>query len=134
VVIHSRNAFDETMEILDHSGRGLKGVVFHCFSGSVEQARLVLDRGYFVSFTGVVTFKNADVTREAARIVPLDRLMIETDCPYMSPEPVRKRKPNEPALMVHTARFLAELKGISLEELAQATTRTAIEFFHLRRF
>jgi len=132
VVIHSRNAFDETMEILDCGGRGLKGVVFHCFSGTAEQARLVLDKGYFVSFTGVITFKNADVAREAARIVPLDRLMIETDCPYMSPEPVRKQEPNEPALMVHTARFLAELKDISLGDLSQATTRTAIEFFYLK--
>ncbi|MEN6575041.1 MAG: TatD family hydrolase [Phycisphaerales bacterium] len=131
VVIHSRNAFDETMEILDRCGGGLKGVVFHCFSGSAEQARMVLDRGYFVSFTGVVTFKNAEVTRQAAQAVPLDRLMIETDCPYMSPEPVRSRKPNEPALMVHTAQFLAQLKGISLDDLAKATTRTAIEFFGL---
>jgi TatD DNase family protein len=121
------------MEILDHSGRGLKGVVFHCFSGTVEQARAVLDQGYFVSFTGVVTFKNADVARAAARMVPLDRLMIETDCPYMSPEPVRKQKPNEPALMVHTTRFLAQLKNVSPADLAEATTRTAIEFFHLAK-
>ncbi len=134
VVIHSRNAFDETMEILDQSGKGLDGIVFHCFSGSAEQALVVLERGYFVSFTGVVTFKNAEVTRQAAKAVPLDRLMIETDCPYMSPEPVRSRKPNEPALMIHTAEFLAELKGVSLDELAAFTTRTAIEFFHLARF
>lgn len=134
VVIHSRNAFDETLEILDRSGKGLKGVVFHCFSGSAEQARLVLDRGYLVSFTGVVTFKNAEMTREAAKTVPLDRLMIETDCPYMSPEPVRSRKPNEPALMVHTAACLAQLKDVSVEDLAQASTRTAIDFFRLTRF
>ncbi|MEN6337085.1 MAG: TatD family hydrolase [Phycisphaerales bacterium] len=134
VVIHSRNAFDETMEILDRCGGGLRGVVFHCFSGSADQARLVLDKGYFVSFTGVVTFKNAEATREAAKVVPLDRLMIETDCPYMSPEPVRSRKPNEPALMVHTAQFLAQLKGVSLEELAEATTRTAMGFFGLTGF
>lgn len=133
VVVHSRNAFDETMEILDRSGRGLKGVVFHCFSGTAEQARLVLDRGYHISFTGVVTFKNAEVARQAALLVPLDRLMIETDCPYMSPEPVRKQKPNEPALMIHTARFLAQLKNVSPADLAEATTRTAIEFFHLTK-
>ena len=134
VVIHSRNAFDETMEILDRCGEGLAGVVFHCFSGSADQARMVLDKGYFVSFTGVITFKNAETTRDAARIVPLDRLMIETDCPYMSPEPVRSRKPNEPALMIHTARFLAQLKGVSLEDLAAATTRTAVGFFRLQGF
>lgn len=133
VVIHSRNAFDETMEILDRSGRGLRGVVFHCFSGSADQARMVLDRGYFVSFTGVVTFKNAEVTRQAAKAIPLDRLMIETDCPYMSPEPVRSQKPNEPALMIHTARFLAQLKNISLEDLSAAMMLTSIDFFGLIR-
>lgn len=132
VVVHSRNAFEETLEILDRDGQGLKGVVFHCFGGSPEQGRLVLERGYYVSFTGVVTFKNAETAREAATVVPLDRLMIETDSPYMSPEPLRKQKPNEPALMAHTARFLAELKGISLDDFAQATTRAAVEFFRLR--
>lgn len=131
VVIHSRNAFDETVEILDRSGGGLKGVVFHCFSGSAEQAQQLLDRGYYLSFTGVVTFKNAEATREAARAVPLDRLMVETDAPYMSPEPMRKQKPNEPALMVYTAKLLADLKGVSLDNLAQATTRNAGEFFGL---
>jgi TatD DNase family protein len=131
VVVHSRNAFDETMEILDRDGRGLKGVVFHCFSGSAEEARLILERGYYVSFTGVVTFKNAEKTRETAKVVPLDRLMVETDCPYMSPEPVRSQKPNEPALMVHTAQCLAGLKGMELEDFALATTQTATTFFGL---
>ena len=131
VVIHCRNAFDETVDILDRHGDGLRGVVFHCYSGTVEQADMLLAKGYFISFTGVVTFKNAAQTREAARVVPLDRLMIETDCPYMSPEPVRKQKPNEPALMVHTARFLAELKGIDPFEFARATTQTAASFFGL---
>jgi TatD DNase family protein len=132
VVVHSRNAFEETLEILDRDGRGLKGVVFHCFSGSAEQARQLLDRGYYVSFTGVVTFKNAETAREAAKAVPPDRLMIETDSPYMSPEPLRKQKPNEPALMVHTARFLADLRNMTLDDFAQTTTHTAAEFFGLR--
>ena len=131
VIVHSRNAFAETMEILDHSGRGPRGVVFHCFSGSAEEAKLVLERAYYVSFTGVVTFKNAEKTRDSARVVPLDRLMVETDCPYMSPEPVRSQKPNEPALMVHTARLLAQVKGVELEDLARATTRNAMTFFNL---
>lgn len=134
VVVHSRNAFAETLEILDRNGAGLKGVVFHCFSGSAEQARQLLDRGYHISFTGVVTFKNARTTQEAAQIVPLDRLMIETDSPYMSPEPVRKHKPNEPALMIHTARFLARLRDVSVDGLAQATTQNAREFFGLAPF
>lgn len=131
VVIHSRNAFDETVKILDEAGTGLKGIVFHCFSGSAEQAKQLLERGYYLSFTGVVTFKNAESTRAAARVVPLDRLMVETDAPYMSPEPVRKQKPNEPALMVHTARLLADLKDVSPEDLAVATTRNAAAFFGL---
>lgn len=131
VVVHCRDAFDETMKILSRHGSGLNGVVFHCFSGSAEQAQQVLAAGYHASFTGVVTFKNAQATREAARITPLHRLMLETDCPYMSPEPVRRQKPNEPALMVHTARFLAGLRGVNLDELARATSETAIRFFHL---
>ena len=131
VIIHSRSAFDETIEILDRHGAGLRGVVFHCFGGSADQANLLLERGYHISFTGVVTFKNAETARQAANAVPLDRLMVETDCPYMSPEPVRKQKPNEPALMVHTAQMLAQLKGMDLEEFARASTRTAQQFFGL---
>jgi TatD DNase family protein len=132
VIIHSREAFDDTMKILKQSGPDLKKVVFHCFSGSAEQAKVVLDAGYHISFTGVVTFKNAERTRGAAEIVPLDRLMLETDCPYMSPEPMRKQRINEPALMVHTAKFLANLKGMDLPDFAAAVTTTSKSFFNLR--
>lgn len=131
VIVHSRNAFDETIEILDRHGEGLRGVVFHCFGGSAEQAKLLLQRGYHISFTGVVTFKNAQMAREAVAAVPLDRLMVETDCPYMSPEPMRKQKPNEPALMVHTAGLLAELKGVGPDEFGRRSTDTARGFFGL---
>ena len=131
VIVHCREAFDETMEILDQQSQGLKGVVFHCFSGSAEQAEIVLDKGYGISFTGVVTFKNAEAIRQAARIVPTDRLMLETDCPYMSPEPMRKQKINEPALMLHTAKFLAELKQMDIEDFANAVTATSKTFFGL---
>jgi TatD DNase family protein len=131
VIIHCREAFDETMDILDQYGRGLKGVVFHCFSGSAVQAKVVLDYGFYISFTGVVTFKNADLIRKAAKIVPLDRLMLETDCPYMSPAPMRKQKINEPALMVHTAKHLAELKQMDLSDFANAVTATSKNFFDL---
>ncbi|MCJ7693674.1 MAG: TatD family hydrolase, partial [Sedimentisphaerales bacterium] len=124
VIIHCREAFDETMEILDQYSRGMKGVVFHCFSGSAEQAKIILDYGFYISFTGVVTFKNADLIRKAAKIVPVDRLMLETDCPYMSPEPMRKQKINEPALMIHTAKHLAELKQIDFTDFANAVTAT----------
>ena len=134
VVIHSREAFDETIDSLEQfirlNGR-LRGVVLHCFSGSAEQARIVLDHGFCVSFTGVVTFKNAEKTRAAAAVVPLEKLMLETDCPYMSPEPMRKQKVNEPALMIHTAGFLAELKQMPLPDFAQAITAASKTFFGL---
>ncbi len=134
VIIHCREAFDETMDILDEfirlQGR-LKGVVFHCFSGTAEQARIVLDYGFYISLTGVVTFKNAESLRRTAEIVPTDRLMLETDCPYMSPEPMRKQKINEPALMVHTAVCLAELKQMPLPDFAEAVTGTSKSFFGL---
>ncbi|MHC4110618.1 MAG: TatD family hydrolase [Planctomycetota bacterium] len=131
VIIHSREAFDETMEILQQSGPDLEKVVFHCFSGSPEQAEIVLEAGCYISFTGVVTFKNAESIRQAAEIVSLDRLMLETDCPYMSPEPMRKQRINEPALMIHTAKFLAELKQMSLDDFAAAVTTTSRNFFNL---
>ncbi len=131
VIIHCREAFDETIDILDRHAPDIRKIVFHCFSGTPEQAKIVLANGWYISFTGVVTFKNADVAREAARIVPLDRLMIETDCPYMSPEPMRKQKVNEPALMIHTAKFLAELRKIPFEDFADEITAATKNFFAL---
>jgi TatD DNase family protein len=119
------------MDVLQQYGGDVEKVVFHCFSGSADQARIVLDRGFHISFTGVVTFKNAETTRRAAEVVPLDRLMLETDCPYMSPEPMRKQKVNEPALMVHTARFLAELNKMPLPDFAKAATTATKNFFNL---
>lgn len=132
VIIHCREAFDETIGILEEHRSTLEKVVFHCYSGSPEQAKVVLDKGFYISFTGVVTFKNARIKQEAARIVPVDRLMLETDSPYMSPEPMRKQKVNEPALMIHTATFLAELKQMDLEDFAQAVTTTSKAFFGLK--
>ena len=134
VIIHCREAFDETIDILEQFiglKGGLKGVVFHCFSGSVGQARIVLDHGFYISLTGAVTFKNAEKARQAAKMVPTDRLMLETDCPYMSPAPMRKQKINEPALMVHTARFLAELKEMVPADFAEAVTAASKSFFGL---
>ena len=129
VVIHSREAFNETMEILEAHESGLKGLVFHCYSGNRQQAKIILDKGWYISLTGVVTFKNAETTREVAKYVPLDRLMIETDAPYLSPEPMRKQKVNEPALLIHTARFIAGLRGIELPKFAEAVTITTKQFF-----
>jgi TatD DNase family protein len=131
VVIHSREAFDETLKVLDEFGKEVKGVVFHCFSGSVEEAKIVLERDWFLSLTGVVTFKNAEITREVAKYAPIDRLMIETDSPYLSPEPMRKQKVNEPALLAHTAKFIAGLKMMELEDFSGAVTATIKRFFAL---
>ncbi len=129
IVIHSREAFDETMEILEANESGIKGLVFHCYSGDVRQAKIILDKGWYISLTGVVTFKNAETTREVAKYVPIDRLMIETDAPYLSPEPMRKQKVNEPALLIHTAKFVAALRGMELDKFAEAVTTTTKQFF-----
>lgn len=132
VVVHSRNAFDDTMQILDEFAGTLKGVVIHCYSGTAEQAKLILQRGFYISFTGIVTFtKKVNETIDAAKLVPLDKMMVETDCPYISPEPVRNQRPCEPAFMVHTARKLAELKGMDFEDFAREVTVTSKYFFNL---
>lgn len=131
VIVHCRESFEETMGILEQYGSDVRKIVFHCFSGSAEQAKIVLGKGYYLSFTGVVTFKNAADIRQAVESVPVERLMLETDCPYMSPEPMRKQKINEPALMVHTAAFLAGQKQMDLPDFARAVTATSRVFFTL---
>ncbi len=131
VIIHSRESFDDTLDVLDKHGTGVSKIVFHCFGYTAKEAKIILEKGFYISFTGQVTFKNAQETREAAEIVPSEKLMIETDCPYMSPEPMRKQKINEPALLIHTAKFLAELKNIGLENFIQTVTGTSRIFFNL---
>ena len=131
VVVHSRNAFDEVVGILDEFGGSLKNVVFHCYSGDMEQATLLLERGWHVSFTGIVTFKKSDEARRVAAAVPLDRMMIETDCPYISPEPVRNKRPCEPAMLVYTAKKIAELHRRSLGDFGGAVAETSRRFFGL---
>lgn len=133
VVIHSREAFDDTIEILDRFGGNLPPIVVHCFGGTAEQAQICIDKGFYISFTGVVTFNSAQSARDAAAVVPADRLMVETDCPFMSPAPMRKQKINEPALMIHTAEKLAEIKQVPFELLAQTMTDNSIKFFRLNR-
>jgi TatD DNase family protein len=130
VIVHSRGAFRECLEMIDASGIDWRRVVFHCFSeGPVEMEALVR-RGGRGSFTGVITYKNADAVRAAARTQGLDRLMVETDAPYLAPVPHRGKQ-NEPAFVRHTAEFCAGLFGVALEELADVTTRNAREFFNL---
>ncbi|HAL46015.1 MAG: hypothetical protein A2Y12_01155 [Planctomycetes bacterium GWF2_42_9] len=129
VIVHSRNALDETMQLLEKYADRTTKIVFHCWSGTIEETRAIIDRDYYISFTGIITFKNGDIARECVKTVPLERMMIETDCPYMSPEPVRKQKINEPALMIHTAKKIAELKGVDLETLAEQLEVNTREFF-----
>ncbi len=131
VVIHSREADDETVEILRDEWTGAaRGGIMHCFGGSARVAESVLELGFVISFAGNVTFKKAEPLREVARLVPLERLLIETDCPFLTPVPFRGRR-NEPAYVVETARFLAELRGISPEELGRLTSDNFTRFFGL---
>lgn len=127
VVIHSRDATKDTLDILaEYRPRG----VVHCFSGSAETAREILRLGLMISFTGVLTFKNAKKAVEACEVIPLDRIMLETDCPYMSPVPYRGERCVS-SMVRFTAEKLAQIKGISTDEAILACNRNAIEFFGL---
>ena len=127
VVIHERDAWDDTLAILrEYTGR--VRAVFHCFGKSPDHAREVLALGHLVSFTGIVTFKNAPDAQASAASIPLDSFMVETDCPYLAPVPHRGKK-CEPAFVRHTAGHIAALRGIPVSELAAATEATADRFF-----
>ncbi|HEX2100255.1 MAG TPA: TatD family hydrolase, partial [Candidatus Synoicihabitans sp.] len=119
------------VEVIDASGVDWRRVVFHCFTEGEAEMRQLVERGGFGSFTGILTYKTADNVRAAARLQGLERLMLETDAPYLTPMPHRG-KPNEPAFIRHTAEFAAELFGLSYEALAAITTATAKRFFGLR--
>lgn len=130
VIIHDRDAHEETLDILErYRDQGLKGVI-HCFSADTAVAHRVLELGFFISVTGVITFPKTEVLKEAVKSIPLDRLMVETDCPYLSPVPFRGR-PNEPARVVYVAREIARLKDITLEEAARCTSANARGLFRL---
>ena len=128
-VVHCRDAIEDCLGILDEWGRDDVPIVFHCFSGGTSEAKLLIERGYFVSFTGVITFGNARETQKAAQYVPLEMTMLETDCPYLSPEPQRNIRPNEPALLIHTAEKLAQLRGENVEKIAEVTGQNSRLFF-----
>lgn len=131
VVIHSRAADEETVEILRAASAegNLRGVM-HCFGGGQQMADAVLALGFMISFAGNVTFKKAEELREIALRVPPERLLVETDCPYLTPVPFRGRR-NEPARVVETAKFLAELRGTSADELGRVTSENFARFFGL---
>ncbi len=147
IIVHSRDANDETVEILtgEYSGITENGKlktengklktdngpgVMHCFGGTAEMAEALMRLGFLISFAGNVTFKKADNLRDAARVVPLDRLLVETDCPFLTPVPHRGKR-NEPAYVVHTAQFLSDLYDVPIERLAGATTGNFRRLFNV---
>lgn len=132
IIIHSRDADDETVEVLsaECSHSGFRGGIMHCFGGTTQMAKDLMEIGFLISFAGNVTFKKADNLRDAARVVPLEKLLIETDCPFLAPIPFRGKR-SEPAFVVHTANYLADFYDIEVEKLAGQTTRNFIEFFNV---
>ncbi len=123
VVIHCREAVTDTLAVMkDYK---LPAAVFHCFTGTAEEAERILAAGYYLGFTGPITYKRNDALREVVRLTPLDRMLVETDAPYLSPEPMRKQKINEPSLVMHTAAMIAQVKGITLTEVDRYTTDNA---------
>lgn len=131
IIVHSREAHGDVVRILLEQGYDGRRVVFHCFSGTPEEAGELRSHGWWASFTGVITFKKAAASRQVLAETPLDQVMFETDSPYLSPEPVRGMKPNEPRNLVHTARFAADQRGTTLDEMAAASTANAMRFFGL---
>jgi len=132
VIIHCRDAALELREVLQAYQQEDKIIcgVMHCWSGNPEETQWFLDLGFYVSFSGIVTFKKAETVQNSAKIVPLDRLLVETDCPFLAPAPYRGKR-NEPAYVRHVAEYLAQLREISLEDLAEATTHNACQLFNL---
>jgi TatD DNase family protein len=129
VVIHLREADDDAVAVMRAEHASETGGVIHCFSGDAASARRFLDLGFHISFSGIVTFKTADALREAVRIVPADRLLVETDAPFLAPIPYRGRR-NEPALVVQTAAVLAEVRGETLAQVATVTSANTRRLFN----
>lgn len=128
VVIHNRDADDDTFAMLNEHDAALTAVIMHCFSGDAAFAERCLSRGYFISFAGNVTYPKAALLRASASAVPVERMLVETDSPYLAPQPVRGKR-CEPAYLSHTAATLAELKGVDLDEFAARTTENAANIF-----
>ncbi len=130
LIIHMRDCEQEMLEALGKQAAlgALRGVM-HSFSGSTETAQECLEHGLYISFAGMLTYKKSEELRKTAKTIPLDRILVETDCPYLTPEPNRSRRPNEPSFVVHTAKCLAETLGISGKDLAEITTANAKRLF-----
>ena len=130
VVVHDRDAHDETVEILSQERAERVGGVIHCFSGDTAMARSCLDMGFYISIPGIITFPKAEQIREVARFVPLDRLLVETDAPFLAPVP-RRGKRNESSFVVYTLEELARVKSAPVEQVAEMTTKNAFKVFGL---
>lgn len=133
VIIHCRDAAQATADVIDEFQRqaGPIAGVMHCWAGTPAETQRFLDLGFYISFSGIVTFKNAHQVKASAQLVPADRLLVETDCPFLTPEPRRKERRNQPAFVHHVATYLAELRQVDFEVLAQTTTRNAVTLFNL---
>lgn len=134
VIIHCRNAFDDFFEILDREykrGTAYAPGVLHCFTGTLDEAKEVIKRGFYLSLSGIVTFKKSHALQEVAKYVPLNQLLIETDAPFLAPQS-KRGKPNEPAYITETAAFIANLKNITLDELMQATSINTEKLFNMK--
>jgi TatD DNase family protein len=129
LIIHTRDAREDTVEILRQEGAEQVGGVMHCFTESWEMAQACMDLGFYISFSGIVTFKNARELQETAAKVPMERLLIETDSPYLAPVPHRGKR-NDPSMVVHVAQKIAELKGISVEQVAEQSTENFFNLFN----
>ena len=132
LIIHTRSASEDTIRILKEEGADLIGGVMHCFTESLEVAKQAIDLGFYISFSGIVTFKSAKDLQETCRQVPLERMLIETDSPYLAPMPHRG-KTNEPAWVSHVARYIADLKGVSIDVIAEHTTNNFFQCFQVNR-
>jgi len=131
LVVHARDAWDDTFRVLDDEGVPER-TILHCFTGGPEEATAALERGCYLSFSGIVSFKNADAVRAAARLAPADRVLVETDAPFLTPEPHRG-KPNEPALVVAVGAALARARGVETDEIAETTRLNAGLAFGVER-
>ncbi len=128
LIIHTRESIVDTLDIMREHDAMSPGAVMHCFTENLDNAKKCLDLGFYISISGIVTFKNAGIVQEVAKYIPLDMLLIETDAPFLAPVPFRG-KTNHPALVKHTAQYIADLKGVSLEVLANATKNNFFTLF-----
>lgn len=133
IIVHSRSANDETVEILQEecAGEDFRGGIMHCFGGTLEMIQELVPLGFLISWAGNVTFKNADDLRAVAEIMQLNRMLVETDSPFLTPEPHRGKR-NEPAMVVETAKFLADFTDVEIESFANQTTQNFLDFFDLK--